>query len=51
MENANPQIFQSSTTKRIETDENIEDPIDAQEVFDLIRNINDPEHPVQEILN
>lgn len=26
-------------------DESIEDPIDAQEVFDYIRDINDPEHP------
>uniref|UniRef100_A0A915LI98 MIP18 family-like domain-containing protein n=1 Tax=Meloidogyne javanica TaxID=6303 RepID=A0A915LI98_MELJA len=26
-------------------DENIEDPIDAQEVFDYIKDISDPEHP------
>lgn len=26
-------------------DENVEDPIDAWEIFDLIRDINDPEHP------
>uniref|UniRef100_A0A914R4H6 MIP18 family-like domain-containing protein n=1 Tax=Panagrolaimus davidi TaxID=227884 RepID=A0A914R4H6_9BILA len=26
-------------------DENIDDPIDAREVFDYIRDINDPEHP------
>jgi hypothetical protein len=27
-------------------DENETDPIDAREVFDIIRNINDPEHPL-----
>ncbi|PIO69450.1 hypothetical protein TELCIR_08718 [Teladorsagia circumcincta] len=26
-------------------DESVEDPIDALEIFELIRDINDPEHP------
>ena len=30
---------------KIENDDNIEDKIDNYEIFDLIRNINDPEHP------
>ncbi|KAJ2780331.1 Cytosolic iron-sulfur assembly component 2B [Coemansia javaensis] len=27
-------------------DDGVDDPIDAEEVYDLIRNINDPEHPL-----
>ncbi|KAJ2350659.1 MIP18 protein galla-2 [Coemansia erecta] len=27
-------------------DDSVSDPIDADEVYDLIRNINDPEHPL-----
>ena len=27
------------------SDESVEDPIDSWEIFDLIRDINDPEHP------
>jgi len=49
LQNATPRIF--STLKErpitsVELDENIEDPIDEREVFDLIRDINDPEHPL-----
>ncbi|CAI2182316.1 14375_t:CDS:2 [Funneliformis geosporum] len=49
--NANPTIYiPSKTSHRIITakdeDENIEDIIDSQEVFDLIRSISDPEHPL-----
>ena len=31
--------------QKLENDDNIEDKIDIYEIFDLIRNINDPEHP------
>jgi len=50
-DNINPQIHQS-VTPRIrnpnpsELDNNIRDPFDAREIFDLIRDINDPEHPL-----
>ncbi|KAI8617441.1 hypothetical protein BC830DRAFT_1113568 [Chytriomyces sp. MP71] len=39
--------FQAEKGDRMETDNEQEhEPIDAEEVFDLIRNINDPEHPL-----
>ncbi|KAJ1503787.1 MIP18 protein galla-2 [Coelomomyces lativittatus] len=48
--NANPTIFESDNSSRINRiqnlDETIVDEFDAQEIFDLIRNINDPEHPL-----
>lgn len=49
MENANPVIFQRTGDRRLtstEEDENVHDPIDDREIFDLIRSINDPEHPL-----
>ncbi|NP_001158616.1 cytosolic iron-sulfur assembly component 2B [Oncorhynchus mykiss] len=49
LENANPLIFQR-TGERLRTandeDEDVADPIDDREIFDLIRSINDPEHPL-----
>ncbi|RCN32654.1 ribosomal RNA large subunit methyltransferase J [Ancylostoma caninum] len=49
LENANPQIFTVRSRERTNTadlmNENVEDPIDALEIFELIRDINDPEHP------
>ncbi|CAG8477188.1 10332_t:CDS:2 [Diversispora eburnea] len=49
--NANPTIYTpSKTSHRVLTEqdekEDIEDLIDAQEVFDLIRSVTDPEHPL-----
>ncbi|KAI8576631.1 hypothetical protein K450DRAFT_255944 [Umbelopsis ramanniana AG] len=49
--NANPTVYSpSKTSQRIltfeEQDDSFEDPIDAQEIFDLIRSISDPEHPL-----
>ncbi|CAG8673893.1 5324_t:CDS:2 [Cetraspora pellucida] len=49
--NANPTIYTpSKTSHRILTEkeeqEEFEDIIDSQEVFDLIRSISDPEHPL-----
>ncbi|KAM6997124.1 cytosolic iron-sulfur assembly component 2B-like isoform 1-T1 [Tautogolabrus adspersus] len=49
LENANPVIFQR-TGERLQTandeDEDVHDPIDDREIFDMIRSINDPEHPL-----
>lgn len=49
LENINPNIYHK-TDKRQETnadwDDNVADPFDEREVFDIIRNINDPEHPL-----
>uniref|UniRef100_A0A8C6WW55 Cytosolic iron-sulfur assembly component 2B n=1 Tax=Neogobius melanostomus TaxID=47308 RepID=A0A8C6WW55_9GOBI len=49
LENANPVIFQRSGERLLtgsEADEDVHDPIDDREIFDLIRSINDPEHPL-----
>ncbi|XP_078367404.1 cytosolic iron-sulfur assembly component 2B-like [Oculina patagonica] len=49
LENANPTIFQQKKERDIlpeEEDEDVVDKIDEREVFDLIRSINDPEHPL-----
>ncbi|XP_037094783.1 cytosolic iron-sulfur assembly component 2B-like [Pollicipes pollicipes] len=49
LENVNPQIFCTATQRPVtssELDDEVADPIDAREVFDLIRDINDPEHPL-----
>ncbi|XP_003748254.1 MIP18 family protein galla-2 [Galendromus occidentalis] len=49
LENAAPQVFATVKDRPVtaaELDDAIEDPIDAREVFDLIRDINDPEHPL-----
>ncbi|XP_025225920.1 mitotic spindle-associated MMXD complex subunit MIP18 isoform X3 [Theropithecus gelada] len=49
LENANPLIYQRSGERPVtagEEDEQIPDSIDAREIFDLIRSINDPEHPL-----
>ncbi|XP_073337965.1 cytosolic iron-sulfur assembly component 2B [Pagrus major] len=49
LENANPTIFQRSGERLLtatDEDEEVHDPIDDREIFDLIRSINDPEHPL-----
>ncbi|XP_012728256.1 cytosolic iron-sulfur assembly component 2B [Fundulus heteroclitus] len=49
LENANPVIFQRSGERLLtssEEDGDVHDPIDDREIFDLIRSINDPEHPL-----
>lgn len=48
MDNPNPKIFsQSSNTARpLCFDDSIADEVDSLEIFDLIKSINDPEHPV-----
>ncbi|KAF4532114.1 hypothetical protein B566_EDAN004119 [Ephemera danica] len=49
LENVNPKLYEKCKERTItceEEDENVPDAYDAREVFDLIRNINDPEHPL-----
>lgn len=49
--NLNPKIYQTSKEvskerKENELNENYEDEIDDLEIFDLIRDLPDPEHPL-----
>ncbi|KAL9701026.1 hypothetical protein quinque_004467 [Culex quinquefasciatus] len=49
LENINPNVYKRSEERKYtENDENddVADPFDEREIFDLIRNINDPEHPL-----
>ncbi|XP_067853628.1 cytosolic iron-sulfur assembly component 2B [Heptranchias perlo] len=49
LENANPLIYRRSSERPLtarEQDEEAADAIDDREIFDLIRSINDPEHPL-----
>jgi len=49
LENAAPKVYEKSSSRKLtaeELDDNVVDQIDAREVFDLIRDINDPEHPL-----
>ncbi|EQC29359.1 hypothetical protein SDRG_12823 [Saprolegnia diclina VS20] len=47
-QNANPTVYASATERRVEkvTDEESADPFDALEVFEILRHLNDPEHPL-----
>lgn len=49
LDNANPLVFGRSAERPVtaaEQDERQDELIDGREVFDLIRSINDPEHPL-----
>lgn len=49
IENSNPAVFARVSERKVlpeEEDDDIHDEIDAREVFDHIRNITDPEHPL-----
>ncbi|CAH1779554.1 unnamed protein product [Owenia fusiformis] len=49
LENENPLVFEAAKDRQItpeEEDDDVVDKIDNREVFDLIRDINDPEHPL-----
>uniref|UniRef100_UPI00358E5BAF cytosolic iron-sulfur assembly component 2B n=1 Tax=Myxine glutinosa TaxID=7769 RepID=UPI00358E5BAF len=49
LENASPLVFQRAKERDVtpeEEDDLVSDPIDDREVFDLVRCINDPEHPL-----
>lgn len=48
-ENLNPQVFAEADQRKAspsDWDDAVRDPFDAREVFDLIRGIRDPEHPL-----
>lgn len=49
LDNESPEIFiklGARPTTKDDFDDNVEDPLDAREIFDLIRDIKDPEHPL-----
>ncbi|XP_058464602.1 MIP18 family protein galla-2 [Malaya genurostris] len=49
LENINPSVYGKCEDRKITKDdenEKVIDPFDEREIFDLIRNINDPEHPL-----
>lgn len=49
LENVNPQIFAQANQRTVspsDWDDDVYDPFDAREVFDLVRSIRDPEHPL-----
>ncbi|KDR14240.1 MIP18 family protein CG7949 [Zootermopsis nevadensis] len=49
LENINPKLYRKCEEREItpdEEDDSVVDPFDSREVFDLIRSINDPEHPL-----
>lgn len=49
LENVNPHIFAKAGERlasATDWDDCIYDPFDSREIFDLIRNIRDPEHPL-----
>ena len=47
--NLNPvihDVVKKRTFSNTDFDDSISDTVDSNEIFDLIRHINDPEHPV-----
>jgi metal-sulfur cluster biosynthetic enzyme len=54
LENANPEIknkksnntVRSIASKQAELDDDLYDPVDSEEIFDIIREVRDPEHPL-----
>ena len=49
LQNLNPTIYECSeerTVQESDLNNDVPDSIDRREVFDLIRTINDPEHPL-----
>ncbi|RZC37888.1 MIP18 family protein [Asbolus verrucosus] len=49
LENENPNVYNKTGDREVtaeEEDDDVVDEFDAREVFDLIRDINDPEHPL-----
>ncbi|XP_026752384.2 MIP18 family protein galla-2 [Galleria mellonella] len=48
-DNVNPHVYEKGSERKTtsaELDEELTDEFDEREIFDLIRNINDPEHPL-----
>ncbi|XP_071447003.1 MIP18 family protein galla-2 [Hetaerina americana] len=49
LENINPKLFRKCDERVLsseEQDESVSDEFDSREIFDLIKSINDPEHPL-----
>jgi metal-sulfur cluster biosynthetic enzyme len=49
LENVNPEVFEKAGERPVlpeEMDDTVTDEIDVREIFDLIKDINDPEHPL-----
>ena len=49
LDNVNPTLYDRTGERRLTEDDwndDITDPVDVREIFDLIRDINDPEHPL-----
>ncbi|XP_030385244.1 MIP18 family protein galla-2 [Scaptodrosophila lebanonensis] len=49
IENINPNVYGKIKEREVtahDEDESVADPFDKREIFDLIRTINDPEHPL-----
>ena len=49
LENINPKLYKKIDDRQVtaeDEDEDVADEFDSREIFDLIRNINDPEHPL-----
>ena len=49
LDNVNPRTYEVSEQRGLtdtDLDDSVIDPFDTREIFDLIRDINDPEHPL-----
>ncbi|XP_043466174.1 MIP18 family protein galla-2 [Leptopilina heterotoma] len=49
LENVNPTLYKKLDERKVTADdenEDVVDEFDSREVFDIVRNINDPEHPL-----
>lgn len=49
LENINPQVYGRAGSRPEgpnDWNDDVSDPFDAREIFDLIRHIRDPEHPL-----
>ncbi|XP_049828228.1 MIP18 family protein galla-2 [Schistocerca serialis cubense] len=49
LENINPKLYRKCEERQItesDEDDSVTDEFDSREIFDLIRGINDPEHPL-----
>ena len=49
LDNSSPRLYDTLAPRQaldVDFDESVRDPFDDREVFDLIRDLNDPEHPL-----
>lgn len=49
LDNLNPTVYGKTDARKVtpeELNDDVVDPIDSREIFDLVRNIKDPEHPL-----